>query len=297
MGNIPLYICDKDSIYLERLARYMLRKKHSPFIIRQLSEKDLELFQFQEDSYCIISASLLMKVQEQLDKAHVFVLIEGNETGAFGEFKRIDKYQSAENIYQEVLQCYLDSCPPQQLVIKDSGHKMDIIGVYSPVGRIGKSTFARKICAEEAKKGKTLLMNIEEFPKEIRQGKTLTELIYFYKQKKPGISLKLENIVCHEADYDYILPVACPFDLADMTGEDWEGLLEQIRVSGNYDTIVLDFDRLNGLIKLIARCGTIYMPYIEDSYEERRVEYFERMLDLMPEYGIKEKLIKVRQEF
>lgn len=71
-----------------------------------------------------------------------------------------------------------------------------LIGVYSPVHRIGKTKFALELGRELSKEGPVLYLNLEEysgtshyFPEETEHN--LTDLLYYLRQDKAIIGLRI----------------------------------------------------------------------------------------------------------
>lgn len=294
MQNSPLYICDGDGNYLEKISGYIMKKQYSPFIVKTINGVENLKVENMKEGILLISSSLLREDMQTLDEKRTIVLSDGELKREFGHFTVISKYQSAAVIYQQLLQYQMDRediIPVTHLGTKRRGLK--IIGVYSPIKRIGKTMFARKMCSERGGKEKVLYISLEEFAKGNEEGIGLSEVIYYFKQDRINLIFEMPDMIRHKQSYDYILPVHSGFDLKDMSAEDWISLLVQIEQTGIYDSVWIDFDTMSPGLELFEKCEEIYMPYIDNAVECRRVEQFEKMIEMMPEYGIKEKIIKI----
>ena len=297
MRNSPLYICDNDEVYLEKLSKYIMKKKNSPFLVKTFSKTAFLETEHLSEGIFLISSSLIGEDTKALDAHRTIILNEGELKKSFAGFAAVNKFQPASVIYEKLLQCQMER--EDIVCIGDAGRgkkKLKMIGVYSPVKRIGKSLFTAQMCSEESQSGKILKLSLEEFSKEAEEGAGLSEVIYLYRQKKLHMIFGAHDIIRHDKAYDYILPVQCPFDLRDMTSEDWVKLLEQIEEQGIYDSVWLDFDTMPPDMMLFERCEKIYVPYINTEDELRRILRFEKLLELMPEYNIQEKIVKVLME-
>lgn len=291
MKNTPLCIYDKDTVYLERLSRFLMGHHESPFLIRTYCGDTLEFLNDIKEGFLVISSSLLREEIKQLKSSRVIILAEGEISTEYEDFLCFDKFQTAGRLYEFLI----EQCADRRDVMQENNGRTraQLYSVYSPVGRIGKSQFAVKFCREQRDK-KVLLMNIEEFSKTEDKGEGLSELIYYYRAGKKNINCELQRLSVHEEGYERILPAACLTDLTEMTAEDMRNMITQVIDCGLYDIVVIDINMLLWGVQLLDMCKTIFLPYIEDTAELRRVYRFEQMLNLFPEYNIQEKIKKIK---
>ena len=106
----------------------------------------------------------------------------------------------------------------------------------------------------------------------------------------------MSGVIRQRENYDYILPVRWAWDLKDMTAKDWVDLLNDIEKENIYDQVWIDFDGIGPGVEIFERCEEIYIPFTDDEWECRRITQFEKMLEIMPEYGIGEKIVKIKLE-
>jgi len=268
-----------------------MKKEYSPFFVKTFSGTgDLEKV---KEGICLISSSLLRE-DMGLDVRRTVILKDGELKKCFSDFRIVNKFQPAEAIYEQLLQCQMER--EDIINAADFGlacKKIRVFGVYSPVKRIGKTTFAKQMCKDDGEKGRTLYLNLEEFSKEKEEGAGLSEVIYYYRQKKLGMIFSMPDIIRKEKDYDYILPVRWVFDLKEMSAKDWVLVIDGIEEAGIYDCIWIDFDDMPSGTELFEKCEKIYVPYTNEEDELRRIERFENMLKMMPEYDIDQKISKV----
>lgn len=291
MKNTPLCIYDKDTIYLERLSRYLMGQRDSPFLIRTYCGDDLGFLKDIKEGFLLISSSLLREEIKTLKSSRVIVLDEGDTSTEYESFLHVDKYQSAGALYELLL----GHCADREDVMSPAGfgRRAELYCVYSPVRRIGKTQFCQNLCTEYGQQGRVLLLDFEEFSKEVcTEG--LSELIYFYKAGKRHIAGELERIAVNDGGYDRLAAVACPSDLWDLSTEEMKDFLGQILDCGVYDRVVLDLNMLKWLPDIFEMSKVIYIPYIDSALEMNRIRQFETMLGLFAESGIEGKLQKVK---
>ncbi len=156
----------------------------------------------------------------------------------------------------------------------------ELIGVYSPVHRIGKTRFAMKLGRELAKKEPVLYLNLEEyaggsyyFPDQT--GQTLADLLYYARQEKGNLGLRISSIAGQDEELDYILPMPYVQDMQGVSGEEWLKLFEQILENCIYQKVILDLgDSVNGLFQILEACDTVYTPYIEDEAARAKLNQY-----------------------
>ncbi len=289
LKNTPLCIYDKDTVYLERLSRYLMGRRDSPFLVRTYCGDDLGFLEDIKEGFLLISSSMLREEIKTLKSSRVIVLDEGDASTAYEAFVHVDKYQTAGALYELLI----GECADREDVMSGEilKERAKLYCVYSPIRRIGKTQFCKKLCSEYAKDGRVLLLNFEEFSKE-EGGEGLSELIYFFKTAKRHIGCELDRLVIRENDYDRLASAVHPSDLWEMSTEEMKNFLEQLLDSGSYTSVVLDLNMLMWIPDIFEISEVIYVPCTESTPEMCRVKQFEDMAGLL-ENNIAKKLQKV----
>lgn len=145
-----------------------------------------------------------------------------------------------------------------------------LIGIYSPVHRIGKTRFAMRMGRVLSESIPTLYLNLEGYsglnyylPEE--SGMNLGDLLYYMKQESINPVWKISTLISHMNGLDYIAPIRAEQDFREVTKEEWNQLLDLILEKSIYKVIILDLgDTVDGLYDLLGRCSKVYTPYIEE---------------------------------
>lgn len=139
--------------------------------------------------------------------------------------------------------------------IRDEPVIRGLVGIYSPVHRIGKTKFAIRLGQKMARQVPVLYLNMEGYSggayyfKEETE-KNLGDLFYFIKQ-----------------------------DVRSVKAEEWISLLDMIVNKCIYEVIILDLgDAVNGLYDILRKCDRIYTPYICEGAAEAKLEQYENNL-------------------
>ena len=128
-----------------------------------------------------------------------------------------------------------------------------LIGIYSPIRRIGRTRFALRLGRQLAEKADVLYLNLEGYaggsyyfpdPPEMDLG----DLIYYMRQEESGQGIKISAMTGQIDGVDYIMPMKHEQDLRQVKGEEWISLLDMILEKCIYEVIILDLgDCIDGL--------------------------------------------------
>lgn len=261
-------------------------------------------------------------------RIHVILLDEGlsfKEMSGMDLFAEpcadiIDKYQSAKSIYDHLV----DICAARgKFLVRSSAmpqKNVRVIGIYSPedkkIQRIFSQAVAKKTDSEHGlflnfdefypKSDMTgslsdLILAIKEFIK-ANKGESVSELSHSEfskdcdeKNKQPHKSMEIpSNCIQKEGNMDIIPPVFCPYDLKEITEEEWYCWLEQLILQGTYEFIIINFGCAVPALCLMELCSEIYIPWISD--EEAVCRRFKDTLTFMGQYSVANKIQLIQVE-
>lgn len=262
-------ICDRERQYAGNLLQ-VLSETHQAGIQWYLFYTLEELQKFAEQQRIhtlLIDGDYSKKQRDQIPADERFVLLKEKRQLSDGEIG-VFRYQSAEAIWNQMeerkgeRQSTVASIP-----MRVSGQ---LVGIYSPVHRIGKTRFALELGKRLAEKEHVLYLNLEEYAGgdvyfSEEQEQSLADLLYYCRQEKGNLGIRISTMVGQLGRLDYIAPMPYVQDLKAVRKEEWLELLDQIAEECIYSKILLDFgDSVDGLFDLLDRCDVIYTPYIEE---------------------------------
>ncbi|ETP72218.1 hypothetical protein UYO_1819 [Lachnospiraceae bacterium JC7] len=194
----------------------------------------------------------------------------------------IYKYQSGESILREIMSLYGKKETVSQR--KSTGELAKLYLIYSPIGRSGKTTFARSLTKALRKDCNSLYITLEEVSDledshcDALFHDTLSEAFYFFKEGKLTES-RFQDLIYHSNDYDQLLPVRTPDDLTTLDSKEITDFIEHIRSVSGKDAIILDTDsilsRIEGILPFASR---IFMPVTDDPSSNLKLELLESHL-------------------
>lgn len=168
--------------------------------------------------------------------------------------------------------------------IRDEPDVKGLIGVYSPIHRIGKTEFALCLGEKIAEKVPVLYINMEgysgnDFYFQNGKNQDLGDLLYYLKQERVDYGLKTSLMTGQYEKLDYIMPIANEKDLREVTKEEWLTFLDTIMEQCIYQTVILDLgDCILGLYEILKRCDRVYTPFIQDEISMAKMRQYEENL-------------------
>ena len=235
-------------------------------------------------------------ILHQLLAEKIFLLTTGTEE-ADGE-NQVYKYQSGEKIVEDMIRiCGLEASENESIYKGGRKQGGKIIGIFSPVHRIGKTTYGLKLGEEMAATENVLYLNLEIYGGiggHFEEGEqTLADVLYYARQEKGNLGLLLTTVVKHRKNLDYIVPMPVAEDVKSVKAEEWLMLIRRILEQSIYDVIILDLDEgISGVYELLRACTKIYLLYTQDLYGQAKLRQFENEVNLLGYEDILRKLVR-----
>lgn len=299
-----LVICDREQQYAKNLLERLSGSEDMPFRL-YLFHSIQELTRFaavKPVNILLISAEYGKEERAEITADQKFVLVKDPGYIPEEDEKTIYRYQSADDIRENLL----EGTVTVQFRKKDTAVRAaELIGIYSPIHRIGKTRFALDMGKKLAEEGPTLYLNLEEyaggrlyFPE--KTGKNLGDLLYYIRQEKGKLAFRISTMTGQMGKLDYLEPIPYVEDFQAVTEEEWLDLLEMIQRECIYKKIILDLgDSVSGLFRILQKCTTIYTPYIEEGAARAKLTQYTENLRKTGKEDILEKTIQkkmVRQK-
>ena len=303
MANNIMAVYDKDEEYVMRLMNYFSETRPVDIELQGFTDLDYlkEFAQDRQLDVLLVQDSQMCGDIEEMKIGKIMVLSEGEYEAEDGKgHKTIYKYQSTENIVREVM-CYYAEEPAVHIgVLK--GTKSRLIGVYSPVKRSLKTSFA--LCLGEilSHTRKTLYIDIEDYHGfnvifDQNFMADISDLLFYIQQSKNNFPCKLASVVQRIGALDYIPPAISPEDIKQVRAEDWMHFLGEV-LDCNYDYVILDIgDSVREITGILNACETVYTPIREDHVSKAKLEQYETWLRIMECENVLEKTEKLSFPF
>ena len=199
-------------------------------------------------------------------------------------YPSVFRYQSAGKIIEKINMILKKEQRKGKARIRDEPLKKKgssakgIIGVYSPVHRIGKTKFALKLGQKIARDIPVLYINMEGYSggdHYFHGGiqKDLGDLLYCIRQERDDYGLRISTMTGQSGKLDYIMPMKNEQDMRAVRCEEWMNLLDIIQKKCIYEVIILDLgDAVDGLYDILKKCSRIYTLYINDETAQAKLK-------------------------
>jgi len=282
---------------------YFYEKKGASFEIQAFTgvKSFISFAKEQDIDLLLISTQAMCDEVKELSIGRIMILSEGELMEELSEYPAIYKYQASDSLIAEVMNHYAaEIAPCPQALLKK---KVELLGIYSPIKRVLKTSFALTLGQILAKEKAVLYINLEDYAGfESLMGKefqsNISDLMYFVKLESNNLVYKLSSMVHSLNNLDYIPPVFSPQDIRSVTLKEWLMLLEQIQMYSTYDTVIIDFgDQVDELYEFMNKCDRIYLPVRGDSVSTAKLEQYESVLRTGEYEGILDKTKKLKLPF
>lgn len=277
-------VYDVDPFYADRFAEFANRKEKIPFTaVPFTSLARLKTFTEQQQVDLLLVGDEV--TAEELGTIRAKQVVRLSESGMKKEedgLPSVYKYQASDHVLREVMACYDIRAEPALFSVV--GAQSTVIGVYSPVGRCGKTSFCLTMGQVMAREQKVLLLSLEEYSAysrlmKVKYGGSLSDLLYYFRQGEYS-RLRLSSVLYNWNGLDYVPPVTYAEDLKEVAGDEVAGLVNRIAEEGAYDTILLDLGHFGkGVEAVLELCRVIYTPVKEDVISAVKVEEWRAYLE------------------
>src|SRR5665647_191315 len=260
MTRINLVIADIDEMYLDNLAGFMFNKYYSTFKIKTFSSRDLFIEFLKEKKWN--SPDLILLGDEFSTDEEIQKLIGTDSLGLIGigvqyvptqnpDMLYIEKYQSAETITEEIVEYYTSLNPVYKSSENNERSYSKVISMFSSCGGVGKSTIAVNLANQLSSFGKRVLyLDLQSLNTTfLYYGDTnkkfdmnFTNLIFSIKENSTDIKNMITNIVVKDDQTNvfFIPPPYFSLEIDELTAEDYEDIIHELKVSNIVDYIVID---------------------------------------------------------
>ena len=249
MESKNLVICDPETKFASAFAQYLTRQKELAVRVRTCSDLSyvLAIQEKEKIDFLFISSEYPEDSRKQVKAGMVFVIAPEREVALENREVPIYKYQPGDQILAEMIRQCSMSGDEKQIFLKITGKKnCRVIAVYSPVRRIGKTTYAIRLGRKLAKEANVLYLGMETYGGEgghFPAGtQTLADVLYYARQEQSNIGTVLTTIVRHSENLDYIVPMPVSEDIKEIDSEEWIRLIQKIIEQSIYEIVILDMD-------------------------------------------------------
>lgn len=291
MNKKILAIFDSEESYAYRLMDFIGEKMNLPFEVHVFTneEKFYSCTEIKDIECLLISESAYKQEVEAFGIPHIIILSESGKN-LNRALRHVNKYQSSENILHEIMEYYTNQSESAPAAIRTGLQKMQVIGIYTPVGRCLQTTFSLTLGQMLAKKHKTLYLNFETysgFARMLEKSFTndISDLMYYFSCAREKLAYRIESMVETVNGLDFIPPAEIYQNLAGIKGEQWIDLFHEMEKTTEYEFLLLDLtEGVMDLWDVLRSCNRVYTISRQDGFAMAKLEQYEKALENM-DYG------------
>lgn len=287
MAAIHLVLADPDGDYLEKLGRYLLKHKQSPFVLELFTNSEALNTWFESGG----TADLIGISENFVNEAvsyegignRVLLCEEALNSGG----SRIFKYQPLDGLMRELLACCADVVKPAVPAGRGVGRMLLVLSAdgcecFNPLAPALAAVYGRE-------QGKVFYLNLDPLGAtslffQTGQTRGLTEMLYYIKSGKDNLPLRGEACTSHDANcgVDYFLPPLNPRDLFELKAGECESLVQAVLGRGTYDWLIVyrDLRRDEPEEKLLERAESICVAGTDNPVSRYRIKKWLESLEL-----------------
>lgn len=277
-----LVVYDKDTGYMNRLSLLLAKRKELRVNVSVFSDGS-EVEKYAESQ----GIDLLLQGEDiptRVKARSVYFFTESREKEKTEEHY-VYKFQSVDGIIARIAG-KKKTRKPANITSQPKTGNTRMIGIYSPIHRCGKTTYALSLGRELGKKYQVLYLNLEGYAGIgalfESGGDNLADLIYYAKQEQANMGMRIGMMAKKMESLDYIAPMAMGEELKTITKEEWLTLLQDICQQSVYEVIVLDLgDGVQGCMDILEECRVIHMPVLSDDLSQSKIIQFEENMKLL----------------
>ncbi|MCG8538978.1 MAG: AAA family ATPase [Clostridia bacterium] len=293
MSKIHLIIADRDEAYVESIVNYIMNNYSQRFQVSSFTEEqyllDYLLKNKKNIDILLICPQWYTDLIPREEVSTLIILSDGMMSKEVKNCPVINKYQKGNRLIGNIINCFAESNPDKYYIVNNE-KKAKVVAVYSPLGGIGKTSVAVGLSVKSEERGKSIfylnLENIQSTPSffHCESSQNLSNILYYIKEKKKNISLKVEGIRCVDSRYNirYFLPPDSIVDLNEATPNEIQYLIHELKISKDYDFIFIDMssnmDEKN--ISILKASDQIILLLSQEDIGITKIESFMNELDI-----------------
>lgn len=191
------------------------------------------------------------------------------------------KYTSADELLRQVMAGYKPATTGVTIPFYDR-HQCKIIGIYSPVSRCGKTSFALALALHFSLKHSCVFLSFDDFSTigsldsiDFNHNKTVDDLLYYFTGSPEIMDSKLLSVVKHVQHLDVIPPSEQSCAIAEISASERVQFIRSLADTGRYDYIFMDIGSISPVYPILQLCQKVYIPALtNDTYSDEKINHF-----------------------
>lgn len=270
-------VCDFEEEYAIRLMNYMNGQSTYGILMLAFTQQDRFKEYLDNNSFdlALVADEVMQKFGDELelDQTGKKVVHLCKEEGREG----IYKYQPASEIMVEIQRILEKEYHIKKFEEEGEKTECKMIGVYSPIGRSGKTNFALAMAREKG----SLYIGMEEYSNLIEGRTTMSDFCYWIRKREEMMIRKVEEQMIVEDEVCKLVSPLTYMDLKELTVDEYAWFFEKLKTSGRFHKIVVDIG-CGSLCSysFLALFHQIFVPILPEISTEKE-RHFKKVLQFV----------------
>ncbi len=221
-------VCDFEEEYAVRLMNYMNGQTTYGILALAFTNEDRFREYLENNSLDLALMAEEFEGRQMEDKVVHLCKEEGREG--------IYKYQPASEIIAKIQMILEKENRVKNFDVKGEIAQCKMIGIYSPIGRSGKTSFALAMAKEKG----SLYIGMEEYSDLVEGRTTMSDFCYWIRKKEEMIVRKVEEQMVVEDEVCKLVSPLTYMDLKELTVDEYAWFFDKLKTSGKFRKIVVD---------------------------------------------------------
>jgi MinD-like ATPase involved in chromosome partitioning or flagellar assembly len=246
MAFIKLLILDEDGEYAFNLCTFLTHNYPETLLVSYYdnSDKIQECIKNIAPDIILLNEMFYNQINT-IFQGNIIILSSGSNSMTLPDIPSIYKYIDANKIAGDVINIFTKS---RNIITKSKERPVKIVAVYSAAGNTGKTSIALGISTICSYSGLSVFyINLEQFQStgiffSNDSEYSISDIIYYSKEKDKNFVSKIQTMSCRDATSGvcYFKASSNAFEMNELISHDIEFIIDNIKVSGQYDLIVVD---------------------------------------------------------
>lgn len=289
MRTVKVCVYDEEEQYAKQLSAFLNRQGEGRLQVTAITSMDCFWEYVKNRSFDILLSAnpeLLCQMKQQ-QNIQILWLREEEKVSVFdreitGE-AAISRYAGARKISQRVEQA-------AARIYHKARQAVPVVGIYSPVGRCGKTQFALEVARNPECRWIYIGMEDYGWLDQSQEKEDMTQagdaFLFFIKEQDK------ENFIRVIEECQGIVPSAfSPFDIKILDQKDWEWMIQTLRGYTGAGGVLMDIG--TGVLQdfsWLSLFDYILVPYLNETGAIRKKVKFEKLLEAYQMQEIQEKI-------
>jgi len=298
--------CDLESAYGNALSQHIekqIRQRNLTASVQISFFNEVTaletLLQIMEPDVLLLDGDIPLDQRKRWKAGRKVILSRDKQSALAPEEEPQDKYQRSDVLMEKILREETFSFTKKDMKTEQA----EVIAVYSPIHRIGKTTFALTMAQSLARQKRLLYLNFDPFSKhlfpfhkeenaktsktshwerDVKPGQTrksLSDLLFLMEDVNENVGLAISMMTSSMDQVEYLMPMEYMQDLLSVKASRWKQMIEVIRAQCIFDTIILDLcDGVQGLYDILLNATRVYTPVLDDVASQEKLRLYQSNL-------------------